>query len=387
MILMGSRQNAVYSMQTGTDAARKLLDDWHPVIEDSPLAAAIATKGLRRSAGAERIKFKTGSTLEIMRSTKSAGHGRTIDEAIIDEAMHDFDDRREQAVIPAMITRPNAQLVVTSTAGTDESIYWKRKVDHGRERSSDGKVGTSCYFEWSIPDEADPYDEDAWWEFMPALGHTQTIMAIRHAAETMSEGEFRRAFGNQWTGIQETIIDWAKWIECRDTHGEIGQTMVLAVDVTPDRTSGVISAASGRSDGSLDLEQIDREESTGWIVPRLEALRDRHNPMAILVDGMGPAGSMIPEMERCGLPVKVIGGQEFAKACGAFFDLIENRGIHVRPTNSLDEAVAGAAKRIKGDSFTWVRSTLANDISPLVCATLACWGVVGDRENGSLWVY
>jgi hypothetical protein len=385
MILCGDHQSSVYSMQSGNDAARKLLDDWWPVIEDSSFRFAVDR--LRRSAGSEQIRFKNRSTLEIMRSSKSSGHGRTLDEAIIDEAMHDVDDRREQAVLPAMLTRPNAQVLITSTAGTDESLYWRRKVDLGRELAESGATDDVCYFEWSAPDDCDAYDEEVWWASMPALGLTQSVLAVRHAAKTMREDEFRRAMLNQWTRTDQSIIDWVAWTECRNPHGSIGTDMVLAYDVNKDRDAASICAASMGSDGLVDVELIERREGITWVIERLIDLRDRHMPMKILVDGTGPGAAMIPELARAGVTVHPVAGNELPRAAGTFYDHVLARRLRVRPNDDLDAAVAGAAKWVRGDSFIWCRSSLDRDISPLVCATVALWGIAGDPNHGSLWIY
>lgn len=385
LILCGNGQSCIYSMQTGSDAARKLMDDWLPMIQDSPFDAAISH--IRRSMGARMIRFRTGSTLELLASGKAAGHGRTIDEAALDEVMADVDDRREQAVIPAMLTRPNAQLLITSTAGTEESLYWRRKVDKGRELCRDEVLDEVAYFEWSADEEADPYDEDVWWSCMPALGISQSIANVKHAAKTMQEFEFRRAMLNQWTAHDDKVIDWAAWVECRSVHGAIGADMVLAFDVNKERTATSICSASLGSDGIVDVELIQRDEGITWVINRLVELRDRHMPMKILVDGNGPAGALVPELERAGLTLSIVNGAELPKACGSFYDHILSRRLRVRPNDVLDSAVSSASKRIRGDAFIWQRSTLVADISPLVTATLAAWGVTGDPNHGALWLY
>jgi hypothetical protein len=382
---MGDAQASVYTMQTGADAARRLLDDWGPQLQESRLAPAIA--GVRRTAGAERILFKTKGSLEILRSGKSAGHGRTLDEACIDEAMHDVDERREQAVVPAMLTRLNPQLVCTSTAGTDDSVYWRRKVDDGRKAVEAGLTEDVCYFEWSIPEDADIYDPEVWREFHPALGHSQPMAAMRHAARTMSEMEFRRALGNQWTRQADKIIDWLAWVECRSTDGGIGERMVLAAEVNRERTSASIVAASRADNGIIDIEMIEKRDGIAWLTPRLVELCNRHYPEKLIVDGAGPIGPMIPEFIREGLNPEPVTGGELAKACGAMYDHIANRSIRVRPHDDLDDAVSGAAKFQRGDAFVWRRSTPQCDISPLVCATLALWAVAGDTNHGSIWLY
>ena len=67
------------------------------------------------------------------------------------------------------------------------------------------------------------------------------------------------------------------------------------------------------------------------------------------------------------------------RACGAFFDAVMDKGVKVRTDADLDAAVAGAAKRQIGDSWTWDRKGSQFDISLLVAATIAAW--VGPRRK------
>jgi hypothetical protein len=77
-----------------------------------------------------------------------------------------------------MITRPQPQLWVVSTAGTHRSGYLRGKVNAGRARAGAGQRSTVAYFEWSALAGSDPGDPATWWACMPALGHTVTEARI-----------------------------------------------------------------------------------------------------------------------------------------------------------------------------------------------------------------
>jgi hypothetical protein len=64
----------------------------------------------------QSIIWKTEARIGVLTSNEGAGLGRTIDFGVIDEALLDVDDRRDSAILPAMSTRPNSQLL----------IIWKR---------------------------------------------------------------------------------------------------------------------------------------------------------------------------------------------------------------------------------------------------------------------
>ena len=83
------------------------------------------------------------------RPPETSGHGFDLDLGEIDEAWSQRDGRLVQAFRPAMMSRPAAQLWVTSTMGTDESIFWNGLVDDGRARVEAGQRSGVAYFEWS----------------------------------------------------------------------------------------------------------------------------------------------------------------------------------------------------------------------------------------------
>ena len=197
----GPRQRVVYTAQTRLKAREKWEEDF---LADLQASAAFRSRVVPSLAnGNEHMRFSNGSRFGIEANTEKAGHGGTLDEAYIDEAFAHQDWRLEQAFGPAMITRPNKQLIVISTAGwLDGSPYLESKVAAGRAAVAEGRQHGRAYFEWSAPEGADPGDEAVWRACMPALGHTITVEAIRaeyqKALDQRKVNEFRRAYLNQW---------------------------------------------------------------------------------------------------------------------------------------------------------------------------------------------
>lgn len=361
----GRMQRVVYTAQTGQDARMKLIRDQWPILEASPLVGTVKRhlEGAQESA----IHFKNGSRIDVQATTTGAGHGRTVDMGIIDEAFDDVDDRREGAMLPAMLTRSDAQLFVVSTAGTDDSVYLRQKVDTGRAMVTAGERTGIAYFEWSAGDDADADDEDAWWSCNPSLGWTQGIDAIRHARKTTSDGLFRRTILNQWTSSEDRVIPLSTWDAACDPDASPSNPVVLAVDAHPERTSAAIAAAGG---GVVEL--VEHRAGLGWVVARVAELADRWDA-PVAVDQAGPAGPFIPDLERLGVRVVPLSGPDMAKATGAFYDAVADRTVKLRRNPSLDAAAAGATKRQVGDAWVWARKHLSADVCPLVAVTAARW--------------
>jgi len=362
--LQGKRRRVAYTAQTGSDARKKLKLDFVPMLMDSELAQLV--EQVRLANGEESIQFVNGSRIEALPSTLTAGHGMTLaGGGFIDEAFADVDDRREQAMLPAMATCPDAQLWVVSTAGTEGSAYLQRKVQLGRKQVAEGAISGLAYFEWSAPEGANPDDEQVWAECMPALGRTIDVSAIRHARQTQPDGEFRRAWLNQWTTTDERVIPEAAWLAILTDRAWPDEGLTFGVDITLDRQRSSIVVA----DMAGTIELIENKEGTDWLADRVRGLLAAHGGRCV-VDAYGPAGNLVDELHD--IDVVKYGTRDSVSAANAFYDAVmQQNGVAVRPHDALTAAVGAAQKKPVGSGWLWARTDPAADLSPLHAATIA----------------
>lgn len=374
--LREARQQIRYTAQTGADARKKWMDDWLPILQDSRFRDTFTP---RLTNGHEALRFRNGSLQGLVATTKKTGHGGTLDLGILDEAFAHPDSRLEQALRPAMSTRPDPQLWIVSTAGVPgESPYLWGKVETGRALVDADVDQDIAYFEWSAPDDADPGDPDTWRACMPALGITVTEGFIASTFESMREHDlhgFRRAFLNQWvSSVLDPPIPLDLWAELADEGSQPGPSVAFALDVQPDRSHAAIGVAGLRADGKMHVEVVEHRAGTGWVVGRLAQLVERHRPSGVWCDPRSPAGSLLHDLAAAGVGMETVGASEYAQACGAFYDLVvEDRLRHLGGPTLLS-ALDGAAWRPLGDARAWSRKGSSSDISPLVAVTLAAYG-------------
>jgi len=396
------RQRSVYAAQTRTDARTKLVEEQFEILGGSPLSGFIRGE-MRKAAGTEGITWRNGSRHGLMATKKTSGHGRTIDLAILDEFFAQIDDRLEQAVRPAMITRPSAQLWVVSTAGDSTSFPLRSKVDRGRERALAGEHGRIAYFEWSADEDVDLDDPSTWWSFMPALGHTQTEAAVAVERAGIPDDEFRRAFGNQWRdGISVLqAIPAEDWKACADVAGQIREDGTVSTGAAPDgrvafafhvnaESSAASIAVAGRTAaGNPTAQVIDNRPGTSWVIPRLAELQGRWSPLATAFNPVSQTGALLNEAIAAKIePLIAAQARDYAAACGALYNAATAQpadgGVLLPPVfrhrdqGVLNAALAGAGKRRLGDAWAWEERGTTVDISPLIAVTLASWA--HDRE-------
>ena len=377
-------QVITYTAQSRIKAREKWEDEHIPILDKSPLAAFYR---VRKTTGNEAILWRNGSKHGIEAPTDKAGHGPTLDLGVVDEAFAHADSRVEQALKPAMVTRPSSQLWVDSTAGTGKSVYLRGKVNAGRVRCELGMPSRTVYIEYSAPDDADPADPATWRACMPALGIIRADGTgvredtIRSEFESMELADFRRAYLNQWLDAfpdEWQVISKEDWDACEDRESDRARLAVaIAADASPDQSSGAIAVAGRRLDGRMVAVIPDGDHRAGvsWIVPRLLELKAAHRPCAVVIDPRGPAAGLIIEAENAGIEVTKLGATDVAQAFAQVYTAVADRTLVHLGQLELRAALAGAARRPLGDgAYAWARKSAAVDISPLVAVTSAVWG-------------
>ncbi len=373
--LSAPRQLVASTAQTRNDA-RDRWEELAVAVEGSPLSKVAKAS---RVVGSERIAYRNGSADRVLAPTEKAGHGLSVDLVAYDEVWAAKDGRLLQTYVPAMAARPNPQLWLVSTAGTIESRLLASRVEVGRDLADD-PAAPMAYFEWSAPDDADPDDPEVWAAAMPAYGNTIGAEAVKAARHSLTPGEFRRAFLNQWTTTTEAVIPAEWWAATLDPAGRIDGPVTLGVDVAYDRQSAAVAAAGPHPDPArTHAEVIAHRPGVGWVVPYVLDRLHRHHVTEVVIDPAGPVGSILPELSgHLGDRLTVVNGRGHAAACAQFFDACRDGSLSHLDQPALLDALAGATRRPLGDSWAWGRKGSTVDLSPLVAVTLA-HGAAHDR--------
>ncbi|HET6898524.1 MAG TPA: hypothetical protein VFK70_09260, partial [Vicinamibacteria bacterium] len=102
-------------------------------------------------------------------------------------------------------------------------------------------------------------------------------------------------------------------------------------------------------------------------------------------DRGSPAASAVPALEKATARpdgthrVRLLPLTDLVRACGDLHDAALRAGVSHRGDYRLTDAVTSATKRQVGDAWAWKRRGSA-DISPLIAATLARWGLLTAPE-------
>lgn len=362
-------------------------------------------KAYRYTVGEESIELHSGQTLRFIARSKGSGRGFTGDCNILDEDMI-LGDEAMDALLPTMAAVANPQIWYLGSAGIGApSVQLGRLRRRALAAIEAGTPDPSlAYFEWSAdlhldecPNGCTEHDDagsdEAVLKANPAVGYRLTLEKVAnerstlgragYARERLGVGEYPADEADTWQVIGEDV-----WRALAAAESQPSDPVAFAIDMTPERSHAAICVA-GEWRGGTHVEVVDHRPGTGWILERAAELHEKWRPRCWVIDGAGPAGSLIADLEeRLGVEVVQPKGREVAAACGQFYDAATEQTLSHLDQAPLAAALAGAQRRPLGDAWAWARRIVSVDISPLVAATLAKWGLgveVEDEGAPNLW--
>lgn len=338
---------------------------------------------IRRANGQLTIEMKNGAKAYFQARNDKAGRGKTVHTIISDEAQ-EFTEDSNAALLPTISAMPNSQVFLLGTpdTGTSNSEVFAKI----RETAHKQKSTILSYVEWAAGIEDDPTNPKVWARVNPAMGYRISQANIEGELESFKdERRFQIERLGVWFGNGgQPVIDEIHWATLGDKNSKLDDEvsdLVLAVDVSPARTTATIAVAGRRSDGKFHVEIIDhRADGTAWIVPRLKELTEKYAIRTVVIDAKGPASSLGDQMLKIrGLKVQKTGYQDVVAACGVFFDAVQDGTLRHISQTTLNEAVKLGRKRNLDGNWAWARAHAGADITPLCAATNALWAVQSSK--------
>ena len=336
-------------------------------------------KKIMNSHGSEGIELMSGQRLSYRTRTAGGGRGFSGDVVILDEAQK-LDTGQLAALMPVLSARPNPQLIYTGTVTADAAIL-RRVVERGRK----GGEAHMAFAEWSAPDDADPTDREAQAQANPAANIRISFDYIDAEQKALPAAEFSMERLSIWPDVAAlgTLIPIAEWSAGGKPDAVMpkGVPISVGVAISPKRDWASVGVAGFTPDGGIYVEVIKHEAGVDWLLPYLVGLVERRAPMSLVVDQVGPAGTLLAAMGAAGLTVRTTDTAAYKAACGAFVDAVKYGKIRHREQQALTDAANGVKERKVGDSYVYARRDSGVLISPLEAVTLAVWGLTPEQRK------
>ena len=346
-------------------------------------AFAEFTPRLYTANGRESITFSNGSRIKFLARSKHQGRGFSADLIIIDEAFR-LSEASWSSLKPSLSAAKQPQIWLISSAPHPDSDVLRRYCIRGRA----GQDKDLCYFEWSASPDTAPDSFEAWAASNPALGRRIAMETVASELKALDPEAFARERLGIWSEDESpSPFPPGSWDALAyQGHLEVVGTPIFSVDVTPMRDHSTIAVAANTDTDRPLVEVVETQRGTSWVVPKLTEILKQYPGTKVIVDRSAWAASLVEDIRAANLDVHETDAAEVSTAAGQFLEAVLEQKFFHRGDPRLTTAVEGARQRPIGERWGWDRKIPTVDVSPLVAASLALWGLRTTPARPIYWV-
>lgn len=340
---------------------------------------------IRTANGEQEIRFKNSSV--IMFGAREQGFGRGFDEVdieVFDEGQILTAKALEDMIPAANQSRFEAGALVFVIGTPPRPVDPGEEFTNRRAKALSGKAKNMVYVEFSADADADPDDREQWALANPSFPDRTPVESMERMRENLTDDDsFKREALGIWDPSDNShVIDPEQWRRVSDEMSLAVADLSLAIDVAPDRSTTSIGMAGRRADGKWHVELVEERRGTAWVAAYVRERCERNDIRAVVVDSIGPASSLIDELEREKVRVTVMKTADVGHACGQFFDAVYAEQVHHIDQPQLSASLGSASKRnIQDAGWAWNRKGSNSDITPIVAVTYALWGAQTSKQK------
>ena len=236
-----------------------------------------------RAKGQERIElYATGGVIQFRTRTSNGGLGEGFDILVIDEAQ-EYTTEQESALKYTVTDSDNPITILCGTPPTPVSsgtVFSKF-----REACLFGRAKYSGWAEWSVPEERDINDVEAWYQSNPSMGYhlDERKIEAELGDDKLDHNVQRLGFWpkyNQKSAISETEWEALRIEEMPKFKGQL----FAGIKYGQDGTNVALSIAVKTDCGDIFVEAVDCQSvrnGNDWIVSFLK----KANVAQIVIDG------------------------------------------------------------------------------------------------------
>ena len=236
-----------------------------------------------RAKGQERIElYATGGVIQFRTRTSNGGLGEGFDILVIDEAQ-EYTTEQESALKYTVTDSENPITILCGT--TPKTVSSGTVFSKFREACLFGRAKYSGWAEWSVPEERDINDVEAWYQSNPSMGYhlDERKIEAELGDDKLDHNVQRLGFWpkyNQKSAISETEWEALRIEEMPKFKGQL----FAGIKYGQDGTNVALSIAVKTDYGDIFVETVDCQSvrnGNDWIVSFLK----KANVAQIVIDG------------------------------------------------------------------------------------------------------
>lgn len=363
LILFGEKNQLIMSSNRGM-ALTNFRDIVYLFESNESLAKMV--KQIRLANGTESIEMLSkygGGRLDVVASTRDGSRGRTADFLWIDE-LREITTEAYAAALPVTRARPNSQSYFSSNSGD----AFSEVLNNLREKCLSHPPESIGFYEYSAPEFAAVNDRKGWALANPSLGTLITEESIEESLAVNTIEDFRT----------ETLCQWISSLASPWPHGSIedtadkslqlspGPLTVMAFDVSPSRRDASLVIGQITPTGKIGVAVLETFHSQVAVDELVVAAAikkwcDLYYPRTVCYDKY-TTQSIATKLERSGVAVKDISGQQFYQACGQMHEAMATGKMVHSGQESLINHLTNCAAKMNDSAWRIVRRKSAGPV-------------------------
>ncbi len=252
-----------------------------------------------RAKGQERIElYATGGVIQFRTRTSNGGLGEGFDILVIDEAQ-EYTTEQESALKYTVTDSDNPITILCGTPPTPVSsgtVFSKF-----REACLFGRAKYSGWAEWSVPEERDINDVEAWYQSNPSMGYhlDERKIEAELGDDKLDHNVQRLGFWPKYN--QKSAISETEWEELRiEEMPKFKGQLFAGIKYGQDGTNVALSISVKTDYGDIFTEAVDCQpvrNGNEWIVSFLK----KANVAQIVIDGASGQKVLYDELREYGI--------------------------------------------------------------------------------------
>lgn len=326
--------------------------------------------------GLEKVEIlgKGGGLVEFRTRTSKGGLGEGFDVLIIDEAQ-EYTDDQESSLKYVVSDSPNPQIIMTGTPPT--AVSSGTKFVKYRNDVFAGKIPDAGWAEWSVSQQTDPFDIEAWYLTNPSLGVILTERKIRaEIGDDIVDFNIQR-LGLWYTESLSSAISETEWTSLYVSKPMLATNkLFVGIKFGKDGTNVALSIAAKTKDDKVFVEVVDCRpirEGIGWLV---NWLMDAKSVEKVAIDGANGQALLAEAMKQARLKTPILPTvKEIITANAEFEQGIFEQTIQHANQEPLKDVVTHCEKRSIGSNggFGYRSQIDTLDVALMDSVILAHW--------------
>lgn len=269
-----------------------------------------------------------------------------------------------------------------TTAGDNTSELLKTLYEQGKAAAAGTGSERLGFFLWTATEGARVDDTEAILDANPSIVcGRRSLETVLDAVQRMPQQDAQRYVLNQFVSSESTWLPMHMWHSAAKPQDAPVGPITFTVDRTPSWEYACVTATVKAADGTYNTRVVwsGRKPNLEWLLDVCLRLY-KHNPVRYVMDGY-TLPDLAKELEKRGMPVKVMRASDVANACQTAYALIASGKVTHNDDQLLREQMPFAVRKNVGEGWRINRQASTVSIDAVMATVMGIYSASRDDGN------